>query len=296
MQNVREYVRLTRCSHTRHRSARNAAHLDLHTFPTTGSVSVTGYERLLGMPEPVVAVVVGAGLGLRYGGSVPKPALKLTGRALLAMSVEAMASGGCTHAVVVINARVARRLGPTLAALPIPVIQTYGGETRQTSVHNGLKIIRDHPLLSQAQVVLIHDAVRPMVPANVVAEVIDAVRSGAAAVAPAVPVADSMRRQDDRGRTVSVDRSELRAVQTPQGFPFEVIMAAHDRMAELGASFTDDVSCVESAGHDVVLVPGSRLSMKITEPTDLTVARALWKVRASFGHHSGRRLWRHFSR
>lgn len=245
------------------------------------------------MTEPVVAVVVGAGLGLRYGGSVPKPALKLTGRALLAMSIEAMAAGGCTDVVVVVNAQVAKKLGPTLAASPIPVVQTFGGATRQESVHNGLKTVRDHPRLSKTKIVLIHDAVRPMVPANVVADVIRAVREGAGAVAPAVVVSDSMRMLVGGGRTKAVDRSTLRAIQTPQGFPLDVIIDAHEKMAASGDLFTDDVSCAEQAGHEVVLVPGSRLSMKITEPSDLTVARSLWKVRASFGHHSGRRVFRH---
>lgn len=248
------------------------------------------------MSEPIVAVVVGAGLGLRYGGNIPKPALKLTGRALLAMSIEAMAAGGCTDAVVVINAKVAKQLGPTLAALPIPVKQAFGGATRQESVHNGLKAVRDDQRLSRAKIVLIHDAVRPMVPANVVADVIQAVAEGAQAVAPAVVVSDSMRMLIDAGSNRIVDRSTLRAVQTPQGFPLEVILDAHEKMALSGAQFTDDVSCAEQAGHEVTLVPGSRLSMKITEPSDLTVARALWKVRASFGHHSGRRFFRHLAR
>ena len=74
------------------------------------------------MSEPVVAVVVGAGLGVRYGGATPKPALKVTGKALLVMSVEAMAAGGCTDAVVVVNPQVAKKLGPALGALPIPVV------------------------------------------------------------------------------------------------------------------------------------------------------------------------------
>lgn len=248
------------------------------------------------MAEPVVAVIVGAGLGLRYGGDIPKPALKLTGRALLVMSIEAMAAGGCTHAVVVVNAKVAEALGPTLAALPIPVVQTFGGTSRQESVHNGLRIVRDDPELAGTKIVLIHDAVRPMVPANVVEAVIGALRDGAVAVAPAVPVSDSMRRVDPGGRSEVVDRATLRAIQTPQGFPFDVIWDAHERMATDGAEFTDDISCAQRAGHDVTLVPGSLLSMKITEPNDLTVAQALWNVRAALGHHSGRRLWRHLGR
>lgn len=244
------------------------------------------------MSEPVVAVIVGAGLGLRYGGKVPKPALKLTGRALLLMSVEAMAAGGCTHAVVVVNKKVAKRLRKTLAASPIPIFKTFGGASRQESVFNGLKVVRDEPELADARIVLIHDAVRPMVPANVVADVIEAVRGGAEAVAPALAVTDSMRAVDEDGLTRVIDRKTLRAIQTPQGFPRDVILDAHTRLADSGDEFTDDLSCAEQAGHLVVLVEGSRLSMKVTEPTDMTVARALWKIRDTMGHHSARRIRR----
>ncbi len=244
------------------------------------------------MAQPVVAVVVAAGLGVRYGGNTPKPALQVTGQSLLVMSVEAMAAGGCTNVVLVLNPKVARHLGKGLAKLPIPVVQTFGGATRQESVHNGLKTVRDEPLLANTQVVLIHDAVRPMVPASVVAEVIQTVRDGAQAVAPAVPVSDSMRVLTDDGASRGVDRSNLRAIQTPQGFPLDVILQAHDQMAASGAEFTDDVSCAEQAGHQVRLVPGSRLSMKITEPSDLLVARALWKARGTLGHHTAHRRLR----
>lgn len=238
------------------------------------------------MNEPVVAVVVGAGLGLRYGGSTPKAALKLSGKALMVMSIEAMAAGGCTHAVLVVNERLAQTLAAELVDLPIPVQLTFGGSTRQESVRNGLQAVRDDPELASAEVVLIHDAVRPMVPASVVASVIEAVKQGASAVAPAVPVIDSIRAVDAAGGSLSVDRASLRAIQTPQGFPLAVILAAHQQLADADAEFTDDLSCTESAGHQVVLVPGSRLSMKITEPTDLIVARGLWQMRETLGHHS----------
>lgn len=245
------------------------------------------------MAEPVVAIVVGAGLGLRYGGPIPKPALKLSSRALILMSIEAMAAGGCTHAVVVINEQVAERLGAELAAMPIPVFQTSGGDTRQQSVYKGLLVARDEPKLRDAKVVLIHDAVRPMVPASVVTAVIDAVRAGGDAVAPAVAVTDSMRRIGADGKTEIIDRATLRAIQTPQGFPLDIILSAHEAMAGAGAQFTDDVSCAERSGHTVTLVEGSRLSMKITEPADLTIAKGLWKIRETLGHHSGRRILRH---
>jgi len=212
----------------------------------------------------------------------------------MVMSIEAMAAGGCTDAVIVVNEQVARQLRPELAALPIPIKQVSGGASRQESVYNGLKAVRDDERLAQASVVLIHDAVRPMVPAKVVSSVIAAVEDGAEAVAPAIPVADSMRIVDADGGSAVIDRSVLRAVQTPQGFPLQLILDAHEQMAASGAQFTDDVSCAERAGHKVTLVEGSRLSMKVTEPGDLTVAEALWEVRGVFGHHSARRLRRHF--
>ena len=90
-----------------------------------------------------------------------------------------------------------------------------------------------------------------------------------------------------------IDRSLLRAIQTPQGFPLQLILEAHEKMAASGDQFTDDVSCAERAGHHVTLVEGSRMSMKVTEPSDLTVAQALWEVRDTFGHHSARRIRRH---
>lgn len=249
------------------------------------------------MPQPVVALIVAAGLGLRYGGHTPKPALKLTGRALIAVSVEALAAGGCTHAVVVVNPETAHHFTADLAGSPIPVTVAGGGSSRQESVHRGLSTIRADESLSTAEVILIHDAVRPMVPAFVVADVIEAVRDGAMAVTPTIAITDSVRMLgDDPAESSVIDRNRLRAIQTPQGFPLEAIWQAHEAMAASDHAFTDDVSCVEALGHRVTLVEGSKLAMKITEPTDLTVAKALWKIRNTIGHHSGRRLRRMITR
>lgn len=220
------------------------------------------------------------------------------GRAVVAVAVEGLAAGGCTDAVVVINGKVSHLFRMALRGSPIPVITTPGGDTRQQSVQRGLDVVRNHPRLSQAKVVLVHDAVRPMMPAYVVEGVINAVRGGAVAVAPAVPVTDSIRvvPHGDDSENAAFDRSRLRAIQTPQGFDLQVLLDSHDRMAAEGLDFTDDVTCCERNGHNVTLVPGSRMGMKITEPADLTVARALWRVRASFGHHSGKRFWRQWRR
>jgi len=238
-------------------------------------------------------VIVAAGRGVRFGGPVPKPVTTLAGKAVVAMSVEAMAAGGCTHAVVVIPRDGEHHFLPVLAASPIPVTLVEGDETRQASVRRGLKAIRDNPELDDAVVVLVHDAVRPLVPATVVARVIRTIREGAVAVAPAIPVADSIREESEDGRLRIVDRDRLRAIQTPQGFALDVLDASHDYAAEQQIACTDDLSVCEAAGHPVALVKGAMTALKITSATDLDLAHAFLKLRAGMGRHSFRRVLRH---
>ena len=209
------------------------------------------------------------------------------------MSVEAMAAGGCTHAIVVIPRNGEHHFQPVLAASPIPITLVEGDETRQASVRRGLQAIRMDRALDLARVVLVHDAVRPLVPATVVARVIVAIREGAVAVAPAIAVADSIREETADGRLVIVDRNRLRAVQTPQGFNLDVLVASHDYAAEQQIDCTDDLSVCEAAGHPVGLVKGAMSALKITSATDLDLAHALLKLRAGFGRHSFRRVLRH---
>lgn len=230
---------------------------------------------------------------MRFGGPVPKPVTTLAGKAVVAMSVEAMAAGGCTHAIVVIPRNAEHHFQPALAASPIPVTLVEGDETRQASVRQGLKAIRMDPALADAKVVLVHDAVRPLVPATVVARVIQTIRDGAVAVAPAIPVSDSIREEAEDGRLRIVDRDRLRAVQTPQGFSLDVLEASHDYTAEQQIACTDDLSVCEAAGHPVVLVKGAMTALKITSAADLDLAHAFLKLRAGLGRHSFRRVLRH---
>jgi 2-C-methyl-D-erythritol 4-phosphate cytidylyltransferase len=150
----------------------------------------------------------------------------------------------------------------------IPCDYVVGGAERQHSVQRGLAAI------GSADVVLVHDAARPLVPAEVVADVIRAVREGHQAAVPAVPLVDSVRRLDGQGSQV-VDRGILRGVQTPQGFAYDTLVRAHQHVAETGLEVTDDAACCEAIGISVHLVPGSRLALKVTEPTDLVFAEAL---------------------
>ena len=235
---------------------------------------------LANMPEPVVAVVVAAGSGVRMGGAGPKALRELEGKALVALSVEALAAGGCTHAIVVVARDVRGGFPPALAGAPIPVHIVHGGRRRQDSVYNGLVEITRHADMAGCKVVLVHDAVRPLVPAEVVKEVIRTIRSGEKAVVPTIPMADSVR-MIVNGKSQMVDRATLRAVQTPQGFDLATLMDAHHYLEDNGLDVTDDASACEIMGHEVALVAGSRDAMKITEPFDMMLAQTLMK------------LWRH---
>ena len=221
------------------------------------------------MSEPVVAIVVAAGSGVRLGGSVVKALRDLAGQTLVARSVAALAAGGCSHAVVVVPQGLADEFAAALASAPIPVRLVFGGARRQDSVVNGLAAIES--FAPGAQVVLVHDAARPLVPASVTRSVIAAVELGQDAVVPVVPVIDSVRALEASGSRV-VDRASLRAVQTPQGFRRASLVAAHQLVARQGLEVTDDAAACELAGHRVALVEGSRDSLKITEPIDLLIA------------------------
>ena len=234
-----------------------------------------------GMPEPVVALVVAAGTGTRFGGTVPKPVAPLAGSTVIGVSIESLVAGGCGAVVVVVSPAAQHHFIAALASCPVPLTVVEGGQTRQESVLRGLEAIEAHPELAGTAVVLIHDAVRPLVPADMVERVIEAVRGGAPVVTPAIPVVDSLRRMAADGRSSQVDRSDLRAVQTPQGFDFATVLASHRAAAEAGVVATDDVGVCEAAGHDVSVVDGAASAFKITHPDDLELASALAGLRGA---------------
>ncbi|MDO5534325.1 MAG: 2-C-methyl-D-erythritol 4-phosphate cytidylyltransferase [Propionibacteriaceae bacterium] len=226
-------------------------------------------------PEPVVAIVVAAGSGSRLGAEVPKALVPVAGVPLLARAVTQLAAGGVTEVVVVAPAEGRQAFMDALADAPIPVLWADGGAERQHSVAHGLAMLPDLPEAdAEHQVVLVHDAARAFLPADMVARVVEAVRGGADAVVPVIPVTDSVRELVDDGSTV-VDRARLRAVQTPQGFRRGVIEEAHRILAETETIVTDDAAAAEYIGCTVTLVDGSRDAFKVTEPLDLVLAEAL---------------------
>ncbi|WP_051214847.1 2-C-methyl-D-erythritol 4-phosphate cytidylyltransferase [Granulicoccus phenolivorans] len=223
-------------------------------------------------PEPVVAIVAAAGSGTRLGAALPKALVPLAGEPLVLRSVRQLAAGGVDRVVVTAAPPLVATFQQVLENAPVPCQVVAGGAERQDSVRLGLAAA------GECGVLLVHDAARPLVPAAVVAAVIAAVRAGHPAVVPALPVIDSIRRVLPDESSEVVDRSRLRAVQTPQGFDPSTLRAAHEHVLARGLVVTDDAACCEAMGRSVHLVPGAREAMKITEPIDLILAEALLRA------------------
>ncbi|MDO5084752.1 MAG: 2-C-methyl-D-erythritol 4-phosphate cytidylyltransferase [Arachnia propionica] len=221
--------------------------------------------------EPVVAVVVAAGSGSRLGAEVPKALVDLGGESLVGHAVRAMVAGGALRVVVTVPAGHLADFEAVLAGRT-EVRLVVGGAERQDSVRLGLAALAEE--FGPETVVLVHDAARPLVPQRVVRDVVTAVRDGADAVVPVVDVHDSIRTAEPVG-SQPVDRSTLRAVQTPQGARLAVLRQAHRLVQERGLPVTDDASAVELLGRAVTQVAGDREAAKITEPADLLLAEAV---------------------
>ena len=160
--------------------------------------------------------------------------------------------------------------------LPKDVEVVAGGDTRQESVRLALVSLPE-----DVDVVLVHDAARPLVPAELVDAVAQAVRAGADAVVPTLPLTDTIKRVDGHGDVVdTLDRSSLRAVQTPQGFRRSALERSHVAAAD-GAVATDDAGLAELAGIAVTTISGSAEALKVTHPIDLLFAEALLARRRS---------------
>jgi 2-C-methyl-D-erythritol 4-phosphate cytidylyltransferase/2-C-methyl-D-erythritol 2,4-cyclodiphosphate synthase len=230
----------------------------------------------------VAAIVAAGGRGERLGAGVPKQMLDLGGRSILQRSVEAMAGSGLVAETVVVLPETLVAAGETIVGSPgIRVVP--GGPRRQDSVALGFDAT-----WASADVVLVHDAARPLVSREIVARTIDAAASFGAAIA-AVRSRDTVKRAGSReGREVVVatlPREEIWLAQTPQGFRYEVLREAI-ALGRRGTPATDEAALAELAGHHVCLVEGDVLNMKITTADDLRLARALLAAGAVGPHAS----------
>jgi len=210
--------------------------------------------------ERTSAIVVAGGRGDRFG--APKQFSTAAGARLVDHAVAA-AAAVCHEVVVVLPAGAAWDGAPVHAAVA-------GGATRAESVRAGLAAISD-----DADIVVVHDAARPLATPELFELVIDTVRAGADGAIPALEVADTLKRVDGDRVVDTVDRDHLVGVQTPQAFRAEALRAAH----EGGGHATDDAALVEATGGKVVVVAGDPRNLKVTTVADLTLATTLLEPR-----------------
>jgi 2-C-methyl-D-erythritol 4-phosphate cytidylyltransferase/2-C-methyl-D-erythritol 2,4-cyclodiphosphate synthase len=221
-------------------------------------------DRFRGMR--VIALLMAAGSGSRFGAAEPKQYSMLLGRPILRHAAEALLADGTAQAVLpVVPPGDEQRVAAMLEGLPcLPPVQ--GGATRQQSVRAGLESLAANP----PDVVLVHDGARPILPAGTIATLLAALEHYPGAI-PAQPVTDTLKAGTGGVIERTVPRAGLYRAQTPQAFRFDVLLHVH-RNARSEA--TDDASLLEAAGLPVALLPGSESNLKVTYPEDLGRAEA----------------------
>lgn len=223
-----------------------------------------------------IAIIVAGGSGLRFGADLPKQFLELCGQPILMRTITTFDKalrenrGGSSDIIVTLPAN-QMELWRELCdryhfAVPHQVVA--GGETRWHSVKNALDTLND---VNGIDVIAVHDGVRPLASVELIARTLDTARNSGSAI-PVVALNDSVR-QVEGETSRAMDRSTLRAVQTPQVFDARLLMDAYRQPYE--STFTDDASVVERAGHRVSLVEGDPQNLKVTRPMDLALAEYL---------------------
>ena len=238
-------------------------------------------------PPPTAAVVVAAGQGLRAGQPLPKQFAMWRGKPVVRHSVETLAAAGVSPIVVAIPEGaedIARRALKGIAGVRL----VTGGSTRQLSVKLGLEALAGYA----PDNVLIHDAARPILPPTVIARLLDALAIQHAAI-PVLPVTDSLAQDENGMMGSSADRNVLRRVQTPQGFRYGAILAAH-RAWTGDALAGDDAQVAQAAGMAIALVEGDEALHKLTYADDFGLIAPPVRIGSGYDVHrlvDGQALW-----
>ena len=212
------------------------------------------------MSGHVVAIIAAAGSGIRFGADIPKALIQLGNRTLIEHAVAAV-SPTVDQVIVVAPAS---HLSQFQALLGSSVTVVVGGQTRSESIRAGLAVVQ-----SDTKYVLIHDAARALATTDLANRILVELQKGEAAVIPGLPEVNTVKSVDKNGYVIStIERSQLRNVQTPQGFELSALLSAHAANGE----GTDDAALVESAGHKVLVIAGEEQALKITTPSDLAAA------------------------
>lgn len=221
----------------------------------------------------VGVIIVAGGSGSRIGGEELKQFRWVAGKPMLLHSVQTfMARPDVGMVVCVLPQRYAGDPPPWLFQCDVDrLLVSVGGRTRSESVANGLDDLPD-----EAEIVLVHDAARPLVDMATIDRVVDTVRGGTSAIA-ALPVVDTIKSVDENGVIKhTVDREGLWRAQTPQGFPRRVLVDAHRRASAEHIATSDDAALLERLGIPVKIVRGSERAMKVTEPGDFARVESLF--------------------
>lgn len=218
------------------------------------------------------AILTGAGSGSRLGASIPKALVPIKGIPMVRIAADNLiASGIVDEIIVTVPDGFTSRFAAALHDSAAPIILVTGGDTRQQSIWNALKLL--NPGCGS---VLVHDAARPFAPPGLIANVAAAIHGETKAVIPAQPVTDTVKKTAGTLVRETLDRSTLVAVQTPQGFDRATLEIAYRHAIEHQTTGTDDASLVETIGIPVIVIPGDAAAMKITTPTDLKIATILY--------------------
>jgi len=223
--------------------------------------------------KKLAVVIPAGGVGARFGGRLPKQFIKLGRVPILTETVAHFTRHPAVIAVVVAAPeihveRTRRALAKVTRRAPVTVVQ--GGGMRQDSVWLALQKVP-----ADADVIIVHDAVRPLITRSLIDAVVAAVAESGAAIC-ALPITETIKRVRGGLVETTLDRSELWAVQTPQAFRGALLREAHEKARRDGVVGTDDAMLVERLGHPVRVVPGLAENVKITTPEDLRRARRAW--------------------
>ncbi len=223
------------------------------------------------------AIILASGRGSRMGDDAkePKQYRGLGGKRVIQRALDAFSNHPMIdHVLCVIHPDDEDIYRKSVKENPRLLDHVFGGATRQASALAGLEALSN---LSPVNV-LIHDAARPFVNTDTITRVLEAIKPDQA-VLPAIPVSDTLKRVSGNIVTNTVDRANLFAAQTPQGFDYPAILAAHQRAASQGLDhFTDDTALAEWAGMRIATTEGSVGNTKITTSDDLTRARRLYAM------------------
>jgi len=230
-------------------------------------------------------IVVAAGAGLRMGSKTKKQYLCLDGIPILTRTIMAFDKCDHIHEIILVVPKADEEyckkyiIDPYGFAKKIHLAE--GGKERQDSVFNGLKLVRGRMNPEKETIVMIHDGVRPFIDQIIIEDCIcNTIEYGACI--PAVKIADTVKEVcPDQTIQRTINRDSLYSAQTPQTFKLDVILRAFEHAVKTSFSGTDDASMVEHSGHNVIIIKGSRLNIKITTSEDLILGKYLLTLKSS---------------